>query len=174
MSALEFLTAKHLASLPQLQHLGREHLEAMQAVAHVLPFRVNRYVVDELIDWDDVPGDPIFQLTFPQPEMLAPAQRRRMSALIRRGAPAAERRALADRLRLELNPHPEGQLTLNVPQLDDEPVPGMQHKYRETCLVFPSAGQTCHAFCTYCFRWAQFVGMRELKFATDGELRYLD
>ena len=41
----------------------------------------------------------------------------------------------------------------------------MQHKYRETVLFFPAAGQTCHAYCTYCFRWAQFVGINELKFA---------
>lgn len=45
------------------------------------------------------------------------------------------------------------------------PLPGLQHKYRETVLVFPSRGQTCHAYCTYCFRWAQFVGMDGLKFA---------
>ena len=38
----------------------------MQVVSAVLPFRVNEYVVKELIDWDRVPEDPIFQLTFPQ------------------------------------------------------------------------------------------------------------
>jgi hypothetical protein len=43
---------------------------------------------------------------------------------------------------------------------------GMQHKYKETVLFFPSQGQTCHAYCTFCFRWPQFVGMDELKFAT--------
>src|SRR6185312_11820478 len=41
---------------------------------------------------------------------------------------------------------------------------GMQHKYRETVLFFPSAGQSCHAYCTFCFRWPQFVGMDEFKF----------
>jgi L-lysine 2,3-aminomutase len=146
----------------------------MKAVGHVLPFRTNRYVVDELIDWERLPDDPLFQLTFPQPEMLEPHHVARMARLVERDAPAAERRAEADRIRLELNPHPEGQLTHNVPLLDDEPVPGVQHKYEQTCLVFPAVGQTCHAFCTYCFRWAQFVGMRELKFATDREMRWLD
>jgi KamA family protein len=172
--APKFFTIKDLSRLEQLQRLPADTLRDMQAVAHVLPFRVNSYVVDGLIDWSDVPADPIFQLTFPQPDMLEPDQRGRMSALIEAGATAAERRALADSIRLELNPHPEGQLTMNVPELDDEPVPGVQHKYGETCLVFPSVGQTCHAFCTYCFRWAQFVGMRELKFATDAEMRFLD
>jgi L-lysine 2,3-aminomutase len=33
-------------------------------------------------------------------------------------------------------------------------------------LVFPKQGQTCHAYCTYCFRWAQFVDEPDLKMAT--------
>jgi KamA family protein len=76
-----------------------------------------------------------------------------------------EIKAEARRIQLSLNPHPAGQVELNVPRLDDEPLPGMQHKYRETVLFFPSSGQTCHSYCTYCFRWPQFVGLDELKFA---------
>lgn len=173
-SRIRFLTLRDLDRLPQLEGLSARRRAAMKAVGHILPFRTNSYVVDELIDWDRLPDDPIFQLTFPQPEMVEPDQLDRMMRLLERDAPAAERRALADAIRLELNPHPEGQLTHNVPLLDDEPVPGIQHKYGQTCLVFPAVGQTCHAYCTYCFRWAQFVGMRELKFATDREMRYLD
>ena len=51
-----------------------------------------------------------------------------------------------------------------MPTLEGRPLEGLQHKYRETVLFFPSAGQTCHAYCTYCFRWAQFVGLDGLKF----------
>src|SRR5690625_7117027 len=42
----------------------------------------------------------------------------------------------------------------------------MQHKYRGTVLFFPSQGQVCHSYCTFCFRWAQFVGSTELRFAS--------
>jgi L-lysine 2,3-aminomutase len=38
-------------------------------------------------------------------------------------------------------------------------------------LVFPKQGQTCHAYCTYCFRWAQFVDEPDLKMATDDTTR---
>lgn len=31
-------------------------------------------------------------------------------------------------------------------------------------LFFPSQGQTCHAYCTFCFRWPQFSGMDNMKF----------
>ena len=51
---------------------------------------------------------------------------------------------------------------------------GVQHKYRETCLVFPSAGQTCHAYCTFCFRWAQFVGTKDWKLVTDESMRFCE
>ena len=44
----------------------------MDVVFHVLPFKTNAYVCEQLIRWDDVPDDPIFQLTFPQQGMLAP------------------------------------------------------------------------------------------------------
>jgi KamA family protein len=34
-------------------------------------------------------------------------------------------------------------------------------------LFFPSQGQVCHTYCTFCFRWAQFVGNKELRFASN-------
>jgi len=48
----------------------------------------------------------------------------------------------------------------------------VQHKYRQTVLIFPSAGQTCHSYCTFCFRWPQFVDMPGMKFATDQANRF--
>ncbi|WP_019590210.1 MULTISPECIES: KamA family radical SAM protein [unclassified Thioalkalivibrio] len=139
----------------------------MRVVSSVLPFRINEYVIDELIDWDNIPDDPMFQLTFPQREMLSPEAYERMAALHRRGAGRKEIAALAKELRDELNPHPAGQMELNRPSEDDgEVMNGLQHKYRETVLFFPSQGQTCHSYCTFCFRWAQFVGDKELRIAS--------
>jgi L-lysine 2,3-aminomutase len=136
-------------------------------VAEVLPFRVNSYVVDELIDWEAAPDDPIYRLIFPQPDMLPASDVERLSRLLTRGAPDREVRAVAHEIRMKLNPHPSGQLTLNAPSLDGRMLPGLQHKYPETVLFFPRQGQSCHSYCTYCFRWAQFVGEPELKMATD-------
>jgi KamA family protein len=152
--------------LPQVQkYLTEEQRFAIEVVARVLPFKTNNYVVNELIDWESVPNDPIFVLNFPQKEMLAPHHFEQMAALVRRTAPKDQIEALANRIRLELNPHPAGQLDHNVPTLGETRLTGMQHKYRETVLFFPSNGQTCHAYCTFCFRWPQFVGMDQLKFA---------
>ena len=43
---------------------------------------------------------------------------------------------IANEIRLQLNPHPAGQMELNVPTLQDgTKLFGMQqHKYKETCL----------------------------------------
>jgi KamA family protein len=136
-------------------------------VATVLPFRTNSYVVDELIDWDEAPDDPIYRLVFPQPDMLPRTDVARMADLLSAGAPEAQVQAAAHEIRMRLNPHPAGQLLLNAPRLDGRALPGLQHKYAETVLFFPKQGQTCHAYCTYCFRWAQFVDEPELKMATD-------
>ncbi len=163
--------------IPQLAKLDSDLRLQMKAVASVLPFRVNEYVIDELIDWDRVPDDPMFQLTFPQPAMLQDDWLAEMVTRLQNDAPRSELAAAADRIRLQLNPHPSGQMKLNKPRLADGTLlSGLQHKYADTCLVFPSQGQTCHSYCTYCFRWAQFVGIDELKFAqreSDTFLQYL-
>ena len=158
-------TERQFDQIDALKRLPEEQRFAMRVVANVLPFRVNRYVIDELIDWDRVPDDPIFQLTFPQRGMLAERDFERMADALRRGLDKAELKQLARDIQAGLNPHPAGQQELNVPMLDGTPLPGMQHKYRETVLFFPSQGQVCHSYCTFCFRWAQFVGDKELRFA---------
>lgn len=157
---------KHIDLLPQLEDLSRDQMLALEAVSAVLPFRVNSYVLEELIDWGDIPGDPIYQLTFPQAGMLDRRDFVRMQDLVLKGATDEELRHAARPIQMRMNPHPAGQMELNVPSIDGEPMPGCQHKYRETVLYFPAAGQTCHAYCTYCFRWAQFVGMEKLRFAS--------
>jgi KamA family protein len=159
------ITLSNVSKVPQWESLDPELREAIETVALVLPFRTNAYLMDELIDWDRVPNDPIFQLTFPQREMLEDDQYARVRDAILREAGKQEMNEIVNEIRMELNPHPAGQMTHNVPHIDGEPIPGMQHKYRETALFFPSQGQTCHAYCTFCFRWAQFVGMDGLKFA---------
>jgi KamA family protein len=167
---------QQLDKIPQLEKLSEEDRLAMKAVANVLPFRVNNYVIEELIDWDNVPDDPMFQLTFPQRGMLNPDDFKSIRDLTARGAKPDEMLPEIRRIQYGLNPHPAGQKSLNVPREDGTEVPGMQHKYRETVLFFPMAGQTCHAYCTYCFRWPQFVGLDDMKFASkeaSGLVEYL-
>ena len=161
----EAITLHNYEAIPQVRDLPTAQRHEIRVVAQVLPFKSNRYVVDQLVDWSRVPDDPMFRLTFPQREMLAPAHFERIEALLDRGADRATITAAANEIRMQLNPHPAGQREHNVPRIHGTPLPGMQHKYRETVLFFPSQGQTCHAYCTFCFRWPQFVGPQGQKFA---------
>ena len=75
-------SAKHLDMLAQRAGLPSEERLAVRAVASVLPFRTNSYVVENLIDWDAAPDDPIIRLVFPQPDMLPAADVRRLADMI--------------------------------------------------------------------------------------------
>lgn len=170
-------TLGNLPSLPQYERLSPEQIRAIEVVANVLPFRVSSYVTDELIDWDHLDGDPMFNLTFPQRGMLLDPDYSAMDHALQSGTDRKGIQAVANGIRNQLNPHPAGQLEHNVPTIDGEPLHGVQHKYRETVLFFPSAGQNCHSYCTFCFRWPQFVGMKGMRFAMrESELlyRYID
>ncbi|GAA1798926.1 KamA family radical SAM protein [Planosporangium flavigriseum] len=161
------LTVRDLDDLARRAGLPADQRLALRAVAAVFPFRTNSYVVDELIDWSAVPADPIFRLTFPQPGMLCEPDLAEMVRLLRDQAPAAVVQRAAHEIRMRLNPHPSGQLDLNAPTHEGRRVAGVQRKYAETILVFPRPGQTCHAYCTYCFRWPQFVDEPDLRIATE-------
>lgn len=170
-SRYKVYTARNLSQIKALESIDPQIRFEMQVVASVLPFRVNQYLIDQVIQWDQVPEDPIFRLTFPQRDMLDPADYEAMALLHKQGASRQQIAALAHKIRLKLNPHPAGQLEMNRPRdQDDEPLNGLQHKYRETVLFFPKAGQTCHSYCTFCFRWAQFVGDTDLRMATDHQV----
>lgn len=172
LKSLKFYNLRNVDSIPQFEGLSSEKKFELKVVANVLPFRTNNYVVEELINWANIPNDPIYQLTFMQKDMLLPRHFNKMADVLKTNPDPELIKRTANQIRYELNPHPAGQMTANIPFMDDELVQGVQHKYKETCLVFPSAGQTCHAYCTFCFRWAQFVGMNDLKFATDESNRF--
>lgn len=151
-------TTKYWEKIPE------ELREAILIISYILPFRTNEYVLDELIDWNKIPNDPMYRLIFPHPDMLSSEEYSLMRNLtyVKKDPEAIKKMILM--IRMRMNPHPAGQLTHNVPYLNGIPLRGIQHKYKETVLFFPSAGQTCHAYCTFCFRWPQFVGMDDFKF----------
>lgn len=153
--------------LPQLSEITEEHVEAIRIVASVFPFRVNNHVVENLIDWSNIPDDPMFRLSFPQAGMLDETDYVRMADLIRNNADNGVIRDAAKEIMMRMNPNPAGQMQMNTPVFEDEKLHGLQHKYRESVLFFPAEAQVCHAYCAYCFRWPQFSGIEDLKFSND-------
>ncbi len=157
---------KNIDQILRLKNLPKELLAAIKTVSAVLPFRVNNYIIDELIDWNNIPHDPLYRLTFPQPEMLDKQDFKQMNELLMKKASEKAILTASRKIQMSMNPHPAGQMDMNVPEESGKTINGMQHKYNETVLFFPTQGQTCHAYCTYCFRWAQFIGLESIKFAS--------
>jgi len=168
----QVFTLSNYGKIPQIFHLNKEDKEAIEVVGRVLPFKTNNYVTEELIDWNNIPNDPIYTLNFPRKEMLKKKQYNEVRRLMESGASEETLKNKINQIRLDLNPNPAGQKS-NIPTLEGKKLNGIQHKYRETVLFFPAQGQTCHAYCTFCFRWPQFSGMHHLKFSMrETELLY--
>lgn len=160
--------------IPQIEHLTEEQKFNIEVVGTVLPFKTNNYVIDELIDWNNFENDPLFILNFPQKEMIDEASFNKIASLLKSKASKQLIQQEVNKIRLKLNPNPAGQES-NVPVFEGKRLNGIQHKYREIMLFFPTQGQTCHAYCTFCFRWPQFA-LSEFKFAmkeADSMVRYL-
>ncbi|WP_457639151.1 KamA family radical SAM protein [Persephonella sp.] len=158
-------TVNNFREIPQVKEkLTPQQQFDIEVVAQVFPFKTNNYVVEKLINWDNPLEDPIFRLTFPQKGMLLEEDYNEIAFLLKENAPKEIIKQKANEIRMKLNPHPAGQ-KYNIPEINGVKLHGAQHKYNETILFFPKQGQTCHAYCSFCFRWPQFVGIDELKFA---------
>ncbi len=144
---------------------NKNYFEIIETLGSVLPFKTNNYVVNELIDWQNWEKDPIFILNFPQKEMISNQDFEKVNFALKNNFSNENLQTIISEIRKNLNPHPGKQIENNIPTLNGEKLHGIQHKYQETILCFPAPGQTCHAFCSFCFRWPQFVGMDELKFS---------
>jgi len=167
----KYYGVQNFKSIPQIGLLSENDIHAIEVIGHVFPFKVNSYTIDKLINWDDAPNDPIFKLTFPTKGILKPEHFDAVAELINKPDAKEDLKKIISTIRSECNPHPAGQLELNIPKLNGKAVPGLQHKYKETVLFFPSEGQSCHSYCSYCFRWPQFGDDESLKIrATDPDL----
>jgi len=156
LQSLDKVAEQHPRLMPKLKDIKMSAL--------IFPFKASPYLVDELIDWDmegDIADDPFYRLVFPTMAMLSEDHRGKLETAVAEN-PLDLKDVVAE-IREDLNPHPAGQKELNAPKKEE--LTGVQHKYSETVLFFAAAAQTCHAYCTYCFRWAQFIGDADLRFA---------
>ncbi len=126
-------------------------------------FMATRHVLNS-IDWNNFEKDSLFQLVFPQPEMVDPDFRKEFFKLADNDEKAQE--ALIQDYIHKTNPH-DGKQLLNKPWFENEDgdlviLEGSQHKYPQCQLLFDKTTQSCFAFCTYCFRHAQVRGDEDM------------
>lgn len=138
-----------------------DRIPEREVFIHVYRFMVTRHVLN-LIDWDNYQNDPLFYLTFPQPDMVREDARKRILA----ATSEQERERLIKEYIKETNPH-DGKQLLNKPIFINENdeleiLHGVQHKYPPITLILDEQTQSCFAFCTYCFRHAQVRGDEDM------------
>ena len=127
----------------------------------VYRFMVTRHVLNT-IDWSNFYEDSVFQLTFPQPEMI---NKEIVKEYLEEDNEAKRTKIATDYIH-RTNPH-DGKQLLNRPSFytedgELESLQGSQHKYPQVFLLFDKTTQSCFSFCTYCFRHAQVRGDEDM------------
>jgi lysine 2,3-aminomutase len=137
------------------------HLKERELFVEVYAFLATKHILNT-IDWNNYEKDPVFQLVFPQPNMIQKEVVEAYSAI----EDDEERMNLVVNYRDQTNPH-DGKQILNRPSFysaegEFEAVDGGQHKYPQVFLLFDKTTQGCYAYCTYCFRHAQVRGDEDM------------
>ena len=136
-------------------------MKERELFVEVYAFLATKHILNT-IDWKNYLEDPVFQLVFPQPGMIAKEVVDEYKSI----EDDAERMKMVVAYRDKTNPH-DGKQILNRPSFYDEEggleaVDGGQHKYPQVFLLFDKTTQGCFAYCTYCFRHAQVRGDEDM------------
>lgn len=137
------------------------HIKERELFVEVYAFLATKHILNT-IDWNNYQEDPVFQLVFPQPNMIDKKVVDEYSSI----EDDDKRMAMVVRYRDQTNPH-DGKQILNRPSFywEDgalEAIDGGQHKYPQVFLLFDKTTQGCYAYCTYCFRHAQVRGDEDM------------
>ena len=122
-------------------------------LTYVLPFKINNYVAEQLIDWDNIPDDPIYQLIFPRKAMLNEFDFNTLAKMIEENASPLEMAMVANIIQQKIWPDVDI-VEERIPTNEGQIIPGLYHTFPSNLYLFPTpAIKTCHAVCNYCFRW---------------------
>ena len=134
----------------------RREFDVMSSVMH---FKTNNHVLENLIDWDRIPDDPIYNLNFPRRGLISTHDYDLLDGLFRAGGDDRLIQGQVNRIRLGLlPPRPTaGSMTPYLPTMNDAVIRGAFHQFPDVIELVPVTANSCHAYCSYCFRWMQFV-----------------
>ncbi|WP_022940767.1 KamA family radical SAM protein [Psychromonas hadalis] len=136
---------------PYYHKLSSQQQNEFNIVTKILHFKVNNYVLENLINWEDLENDPIYKLTFPQRGMVLDKDYQRLENRIEISAENSSIEMAALVARKNLYP-PHMPTNDNHIQID-----GLYHLFPKTLELFPTKASTCHSYCTYCHRWMPLV-----------------
>jgi len=144
-------SANSFKNTPHYQKLTKKQQNEFDIVTKILHFKVNDYVIDSLINWEDLDNDPFYKLIFPQRGMVLEKDYQRLENRIEVSADNSSVEMATLVARRNLYP-PHMPTNDNHIQID-----GLYHLFPKTLELFPTKASTCHSYCTYCHRWMPLV-----------------
>lgn len=140
---------------PYFDRLPAEEKEHFRTLSSLFHFKLNDHV-SSLIDWDNIPNDPIYRYTFLRKEMLSAQDYAFLSAVVNAELDVPQREQFLAQLRRKMQPRHIG-APGSIPRLNGEPIQGMYSNFPTIVSLFPDPMvKTCHSYCSYCFRWIMF------------------
>ncbi len=165
---------KNLDKIPQYSLLKENVIHPMYVVGRVFPFKVNTYILNELIDWNTIPNDPIFRMTFPQKEMLSEDDYNAIDLAIKKDSSEEFLQQIVKKIWNNLDPSSTGQNEASLPLYNNHGLYGLQHTYNEILSYSPSQEQSCQAYCTFYFRWPLYAGDNAGEIAANDALQLVN
>lgn len=136
--------------------LSKAQQNEFDILSKVFYFKTNNYVLEHLIDWENLETDPLFRLNFLHKNMLGETDYQCLLNIYQSGAEMADLKPFIDLIRKKTTPQIK-YIDKCFPKVNNQRVTGLYHPFKEVISLFPSPMmKTCHAYCSYCFRWIMF------------------
>jgi KamA family protein len=149
-------TEANFKSSPYWDRLPQEEQRVFNVLTQIFHFKANTYVLENLIDWNQVPEDPIYRMIFPRMEMLDRGDYWSIEDIMRSSIPLAYRKQQAQDIIDKLQPE-YAYAPGNICYLGGIPQKGMTQIFPSIVSLYPDQMmKTCHSYCSYCFRWNGF------------------
>ncbi len=145
-----------LKSTPHWTNLPDPEKENFEILTRCYPFKANNFVLENLIDWEDIPNDPMYKLIFPRKEMLSEVHYNMLLEMHRAAMDEEFMTKMVDTIKRSM--HPDMRHTdHSMPKHNGKWIKGLYSNFGTIVSLFPDPMlKTCHSYCSYCFRWNAF------------------
>jgi len=138
------------------QQLSKDQKEEFDILSEVFYFKTNNYVLEHLIDWNKLETDAMFRLNFLHKNMLSEQDFQTLLLIYQNGAKISDLAPFIKLIKKKVTPQIKSAEEC-FPKLEGQRIVGLYHPFKEVLSLFPSPMmKTCHAYCSYCFRWVAF------------------
>ncbi len=125
-------------------------------LSKIFYFKTNNYVLENLIDWDNLENDPMFRLNFLHKNVISAQDYDQLMLFYKAGVKIKELHPFIETIRKKTTPQiPYDEKCF--PKQGGQRIQGLYRSFNNVVSLFPDPMlKTCHAYCSYCFRWIAF------------------